>query len=121
VTYVCPEAGKPTYEPFIAPFIQTGKLGVHGAPAGAWREEVFERFDDEGRVAVDFSTDCQDGDLSVGNGEGAGQEGTGHHGWDGNVCCGRSVPGSKGLGEIGMTLRLKYTMTRSVRTKRVQV
>lgn len=46
---------------------------------------MFKRFDDEGRVAVDVATNCQDGDLAVRKAECGLEDGPGEHGGDGVV------------------------------------
>lgn len=85
-TYIGPETRKAPHKPFVGPFIKALELGIHSDPACGYGEEVFKRFDDEGCVAVELATNSEDGDFAVVQGERAGQDGAGEHGWDGDIC-----------------------------------
>jgi len=85
-TYIRPKTRKAPHQPLVAPLIQPFELGIHGAPALTRGEEVLERLDDEGRVAVEFSPDRENGDFAVGEAECACEDGAREHGGDGDVC-----------------------------------
>lgn len=56
-TYVDPKTRKPPYKPAIHPVFQPRHFRIHSPiPIFLW-EEMFQRFDDDTRIAIDISPD----------------------------------------------------------------